>query len=82
MPLFIKRNLHLKGKYFGKFTRLSAGQNIRKHATFTKGRRVACQTRNMEVIGLSPIKGSRCFLEQETLPLLLSTGWFQERIRA
>jgi len=21
-------------------------------------------------------------LEQETLPLLLSTGWFQERIRA
>ena len=22
-----------------------------------------------------------CFLEQETLPLLLSTGWFQERIR-
>jgi len=27
-------------------------------------------------------KGPRCFLEQETLPLLLSTGWFQERIRA
>ena len=24
----------------------------------------------------------RCFPEQETLPLLLSTGWFQERIRA
>jgi len=24
----------------------------------------------------------RRFLEQETLPLLLSTGWFQERIRA
>jgi len=24
----------------------------------------------------------RCFLQQETLPLLLSTGWFQERIRA
>ena len=24
----------------------------------------------------------RCFLKQETLPLLLSTGWFQERIRA
>ena len=24
----------------------------------------------------------RCFLEQETLSLLLSTGWFQERIRA
>ena len=24
---------------------------------------------------------SRCFLEQESLHLLLSTGWFQERIR-
>ena len=34
------------------------------------------------VICASPIKGPRCFLEQETLPLLLSTGWFQERIRA
>jgi len=31
---------------------------------------------------LSPIKRPCCFLEQETLPLLLSTGWFQERIRA
>ena len=39
-------------------------------------------TRNVEVVGSSPIKGPRCFLEQETLPLLLSTGWFQERIRA
>ena len=28
----------------------------------------------------SPIKGPRRFLEQETFPLLLSTGWFQERI--
>jgi len=28
------------------------------------------------------IKGPRCFLEQETLLLLLSTGWFQERIGA
>ena len=40
---------------------------------------VARLTRNVEVIGSSPIKGPRCFLEQETLPLLLSTGWFQER---
>jgi len=24
----------------------------------------------------------RCFLEQETLQLLLSTGWLQERIQA
>jgi len=34
------------------------------------------------VLSSSPIKGPRCFLEQETLPLLLSTGWFQELIRA
>jgi len=26
------------------------------------------------------IKGPRCFVEQETLPSLLSTGWFQEPI--
>ena len=35
---------------------------------------VACVTCNAE--------GPRCFLEQETLPLLLSTGWFHEWIRA
>ena len=29
-----------------------------------------------------PIKGLHCFLEQEILPLLLSTGWFQEGIQA
>ena len=39
-------------------------------------------TRDVEVVGSSPIKGSRCFIEQETLPLLPNTGWFQERIRA
>ena len=44
--------------------------------------RVARLTRNVEVVGSSPIKGPRCFLEQETLPILLSTSWFQERIRA
>ena len=33
------------------------------------------------IVHLRPVKGSRCFLEQETLPLLLITGWFQERIR-
>ena len=43
---------------------------------------VARLTRNVEVVGSSPIKGPRCFLEQETLPLLLSTGRFKERIRA
>ena len=42
---------------------------------------VAHLTCNVEVVGSSPIKGRRCFLEQDTLPLLLSTGWFQERIR-
>ena len=37
---------------------------------------VARLTRNrwMSVMILSPIKGSQCFLEQETLPSLLSTG--------
>ena len=39
-------------------------------------------TRNVEVVGSNPIKGPRCFLEQETLPLLMSTCWFQEQIRA
>ena len=29
-----------------------------------------------------PHQRPRCFIEQETLPLLLSTGWFHERIRA
>mgnify|MGYP007133246239 FL=1 len=43
---------------------------------------VARLTRNVEVVGLSPIKDRRCVLEQETLPLLLSTGWFQEWILA
>ena len=43
---------------------------------------VARPTRNVEVVGSSPTKGPCCFLEQETLPLLLSTGCFQERIRA
>jgi len=50
--------------------------------TITYSQWVARLTRNVEVVGSSPIKGPRCFLEQETLPLLLSTGWFQEQIRA
>ena len=36
----------------------------------------------LTVVGSSPIKGPRCLLQQERLPLLVSTGWFQERIRA
>ena len=43
---------------------------------------VAHLPHNVKVVSSNPIKGSRCFLEQETLPLLLSTGWFQVRIRA
>jgi len=39
-------------------------------------------TRNVEVVGSRTIKGPCWFLEQETLPLLLSTGWFQDRIWA
>ena len=43
---------------------------------------VACLTCNVEVAGSSLVKAPRCFLEQNTLPVLLSTGWFQEQIRA
>ena len=43
---------------------------------------VARLTRNVTVVSSSPIKGLRCFIEQETLLLLLSTGWFKERIPA
>ena len=32
---------------------------------------VARLTRNVKVLGSSPIKGPRCFIEQDTLPLLL-----------
>ena len=35
---------------------------------------VARLTSNVEVVGSSPIKGPQCFLEQETLALLFSTG--------
>ena len=38
---------------------------------------VARLTRNVEVAGSNPIKGP---LKPETLPLLLSTGWFHEQI--
>ena len=37
---------------------------------------------NRTVLSLSPMKGPRCFLEQETLPSLLSTSLFQEQIEA
>jgi len=38
---------------------------------------VARLTRNVEVVGSSSIKDPRCFFEQETVPVLLSTGCFQ-----
>jgi len=38
----------------------------------------ACQV----LTKLAPIKGSRCFLERETLASLLSNGWLQEQILA
>jgi len=37
--------------------------------------------RNESDVSSSYIKGSRCNIVQEALPLLLSTGWFQEQIR-
>ena len=39
-------------------------------------------TGNVSVAGSSPIKGTRFFLEQEMLSLLINTGWFHGRIRA
>jgi len=44
---------------------------------------VAPLTRYHSVVSLSFLDiGSRCFLEQETLPTLLCTGLFQEQIQA
>jgi len=37
---------------------------------------------NQSVVSLKPIKGSSCFHGHETLPSLLSTGWFQEWVGA
>jgi len=36
---------------------------------------VAHMTPNQSVIGPNAIKGLHCYLEQETFPALLSTGW-------
>jgi len=41
-----------------------------------------CLTSNRSVIRSGSTKCSRCFHEQETLPSLLSTDWFQERVGA
>ena len=43
---------------------------------------VECLTRYRSVVSSSPIETFHCFLKQETLPSLPSTGWLQERIRA
>ena len=67
-------NIALVCKYVAHMCRWGGGSGVAQW--------VARLTRNVEVVGSSPIKDTRCFFEQETLPLLLSTGWFQERIRA
>jgi len=43
---------------------------------------VARLTRNVEVVGLSHIEDPCCFFSKKLYPLLLRTGWFQERIWA
>ena len=71
--------------YFWYNTVLSASYNAVTSKDITlQSRRgvaqwVARLTRNVEVVG-SHIKGPRRFPEQETLPLLLSTDLYQERI--
>ena len=47
-------------------------------ATFTKGaaRLMGRASHSYSVSRSNPIKGSHCFLEQETLPSLLNTGLF------
>ena len=42
---------------------------------------VACLKINHSVVSLNPIKGSCCLLQLETLPKLLSNGWFQQCIQ-
>ena len=39
---------------------------------------VARLTRNVKVVGSSPIKGARCFLEQETYPCCLVLVGFRK----
>ena len=55
--------------------------SLELHIFYGVAKWVARLTRNVKVAGSSPIKGPRCFIEQDTLPLLLSTGCFQKRIR-
>ena len=46
-----------------------------------KGQRDAVgSTCKVEVVGMSPIKGPRGFLEQETLLVFLSVGWFTVKV--
>jgi len=50
-------------------------RRILVHTTGGVAHWVARLIRNVEIVGSSPIKGPRCFLEKETsLSLLLSTG--------
>ena len=64
---------------------LSTGWSQERIRAWHKGRRgpVGCTSdSSCGVVGSSPIKGTHCVVEQETLPLLLSNGWFEERIGA
>ena len=56
-------------------------QNVQKQLE-TLTLKVNTKRANLKVVCICNIVIHCCFLEQETLPLLLSTGWFQERIRA
>jgi len=37
---------------------------------------IICGCLSVHAVSMSPIKGSHCLLEQDTLPSLLSIGWF------
>ena len=53
------------------------------HFDFVFFKQNECSSPHIEWITffyMHPTIGSCCFLEQETLPSLLNTGWFQERI--
>ena len=82
---FSRRNVD---NQFSRFSSLSILSRIFRLQILTNiiffkcSRALVCTGRNVEVVGSSHIKGPRCFIEQETLPVLLSTGWIQERIGA
>ena len=60
------------------FTRTNASQNVR----YSCGAVVKRRTRDREVPGSIPTNCKCCFLEQETLSTLLSTGFYPGKKRA